>query len=118
MGRFIGVLRNDMRVLVTGGSGFIGTNLVEHFASRGYEVCNFDIASPRNPVHLPYWVKGNLLEAKGLRALVRDFDPEVIFHMAARTDLGGRSIRDYERQILLALKISLLRLKRRLRCAA
>lgn len=84
-----------MRVLVTGGSGFIGTNLVENFISRRFEVCNYDIVAPRNGMHLAYWQSGDLLDSERLQSLIHDFDPEVIFHMAARTDLDGDSIEDY-----------------------
>lgn len=84
-----------MRILVTGGSGFIGTNLVERFAARGDEVLNLDIAAPRKSSHYALWQSGDLLEAGRLRSLVRDFAPEVIFNMGARTDLDGNSINDY-----------------------
>jgi nucleoside-diphosphate-sugar epimerase len=39
------------RVLVTGGSGFIGTNLVEHLLSGGREVLSLDTQPPRDPAH-------------------------------------------------------------------
>lgn len=84
-----------MRILVTGGSGFIGTNLVEFFSSRGDEVLNLDSAAPRNSAHHALWQSGDLLDGVGLRSLVRNFAPEVLFHMGARTDLDGRSVDDY-----------------------
>lgn len=84
-----------MRIIITGGSGFIGSNLIDHFVGRRDEVINFDISSPRNTAHNAYWRSGDLLDGEGLRSLVRDFAPEVIFHMAARTDLEGRSVGDY-----------------------
>ena len=34
------------RILVTGGSGFIGTNLIDYYVAEGYSVLNFDIAPP------------------------------------------------------------------------
>ena len=34
------------KVLITGGSGFIGTNMVEYYTNRGDVVCNVDIVSP------------------------------------------------------------------------
>lgn len=83
------------RILVTGGSGFIGTNLVEHYRVRGDEVINFDIVPPRNREHGALWRKTNLLDRVGLARAVADADPEIVFHMAARTDLKGKSIRDY-----------------------
>jgi len=84
-----------LRVLITGGSGFIGTNLVELFASRGDEVLNFDVAGPRKSAHHSVWHPGDLLDGARLRSLVRDFAPEVVLHMGARTDLDGRSVEDY-----------------------
>lgn len=84
-----------MRVLVTGGSGFIGTNLIEHFLAHGNEIINLDIASPRNKAHSGYWRKIDLLDTKGLRDAVHNFNPEVILHMGARTDLDGISLNDY-----------------------
>jgi nucleoside-diphosphate-sugar epimerase len=83
------------RVLVTGGSGFIGTNLIAHFVGIGVHVINFDVAPPRNPEHFPYWREIDLLDKEKLYEAVHDFNPSMIYHMAARTDLNGRSIHDY-----------------------
>jgi len=88
------------RVLITGGSGFIGTNLVAHFAGRGDEVRNLDIASPRNATHEKYWYKSDVTDRSSLTAFVRDFSPEFIVHMAARTDLDGRSVDAYRANTL------------------
>lgn len=84
-----------MRLIVTGGSGFIGTNLVDHFVANGDQVLNIDILPPRNDAQKGYWRKIDLLDADALKEAVRDFQPEVILHMAARTDLDGRTIDDY-----------------------
>lgn len=83
------------KVLVTGGSGFVGTNLVAHCIERGWEVRNLDIVPPRNPEHLPYWYQGDIRDAESLLEACRAFAPTDILHMAARTDLEGRSLRDY-----------------------
>lgn len=84
-----------MRILVTGGSGFIGTNLVAHLVTHGHEVLNFDIAAPRNAQQSRLWHAGDLLDRAALGALIRGFAPDAIVHMAARTDLDGRSVDDY-----------------------
>ena len=85
-----------MKVFITGGSGFIGTNLVEDFSENGCEVLNFDSVEPRNIAQKKFWKKGDLRDGTVLRLTVREFSPDVIIHMAARTDLNGRSIDDYE----------------------
>lgn len=82
-------------ILVTGGSGFVGTNLVEYYAALGCNVMNIDIATPRNSAHLKYWEKVDICDSSSLRKIVLDFSPNVIFHMAARTDLNGETLQDY-----------------------
>lgn len=82
-------------MIITGGSGFIGTNLVEHFAANGDEILNLDIVCPRNMAHAPYWINVDLCNAAKLREVIHNFLPEVILHMGARTDLDGLSISDY-----------------------
>jgi nucleoside-diphosphate-sugar epimerase len=83
------------RVLVTGGSGFIGTNLVAHHLALGDEVLNLDIAPPRQPAHAAHWQRVDLLDAPALERAVAAFAPQAVLHMAARTDLGGNSVLDY-----------------------
>ncbi|HLO13266.1 MAG TPA: NAD(P)-dependent oxidoreductase [Anaerolineales bacterium] len=81
---------NDGRVVITGGSGFVGTNLVEYLSQCGWEVQNFDVASPRNSDHLQYWTKVDILNRKQLIAETQKFQPTVFLHFAARTDLDEK----------------------------
>ena len=85
----------NTRVLVTGGSGFIGTNLVQYYLDRGAQVVNIDIRPPRNPDHTHVWFKQDILEKNALSELLCGFSPDYVFHMAARTDLNGKTIDDY-----------------------
>lgn len=75
------------RVIVTGGSGFIGTNVVEYFHRAGAEVINIDNQPPRNPAHQPFWRNINICDYETYGRVVRDFNPEYFLHLAARTDL-------------------------------
>jgi nucleoside-diphosphate-sugar epimerase len=84
-----------VNILVTGGSGFVGTNLIEYYATAGCNVLNIDIAAPRNSSHVRFWKKGDICEGSRLHELVHDFSPNIVLHMAARTDLGGASLQDY-----------------------
>jgi GlcNAc-P-P-Und epimerase len=83
------------RVFVTGGSGFIGTNLIQSLIEKGNRVINYDIRSPRNVSQNPVWVSGDILELGTLVEEIGKFNPEYFIHLAARTDLDGASIDDY-----------------------
>ncbi|MFK7832124.1 MAG: NAD-dependent epimerase/dehydratase family protein [Winogradskyella sp.] len=83
------------RILVTGGSGFIGTNLIEYYNDQ-YEVLNLDIAKPRNLSHSIYWKNADILDEQKIIKIFSDFKPHYVFHMAARTDLDGKTLQDYE----------------------
>lgn len=83
------------RVLVTGGSGFIGTNLVEEFRREGAPVLNLDLNPPINPAHADLWHRCDILDATELATCVREFGPTHVYHLAARTDLHGTALSDY-----------------------
>lgn len=87
------------RLLVTGGSGFIGTNIVSHFGGRGFNILNLDMAPPRNISHAEVWQQVDLLDDSSLKAAVRSFQPDFIIHAAARTDLDGASPDEYEANV-------------------
>ena len=84
------------RVFITGGSGFIGTNLVENFLQDGWEIANFDREPPRNPKHDLLFLEGDIRNREALIAAVRDFRPGLVVHLAARTDLDGSTLADYD----------------------
>ncbi len=83
------------RILITGGSGFIGANVVESLLRRGCEVLSTDIKSPMNPDHSGVFRKVDILDADSLSAAIREFQPEKIVHLAARTDLDGADLEAY-----------------------
>lgn len=83
------------RVLVTGGSGFIGTNLCEALLRRGDVVSNADIVAPRAADHASLWRAVDVRDGAALRRHLGEFAPDIVFHLAARTDLAGGTIEAY-----------------------
>jgi nucleoside-diphosphate-sugar epimerase len=75
------------RVIVTGGSGFIGTNLVESLLLAGIAVQSLDIKPPQNDSHRPWHRCCDILDRPRLERLISDFEADALVHLAARTDL-------------------------------
>ena len=73
-----------MRVLVTGGAGFIGSHVVDKLVEDGYEVRVFDRVKPlRDDVE---WFNGDLLNEKDVLEACKDV--EAIYHLAAIADVN------------------------------
>ena len=78
-----------MRILVTGGAGFIGSHLCERLISEGHEVTTIDNFSTGDALNLIgladssnfNLVEGSILDTTILNALVKD--TQYIFHLAA-----------------------------------
>jgi nucleoside-diphosphate-sugar epimerase len=90
--------REIVRILVTGGSGFIGTHLIELVRRErpAAAICNIDLVAPKLKEHERYWVKGDILKADQLLKVFSDFQPTHIVHMAARTDANGTTLEYYK----------------------
>jgi len=76
-----------MRVLVTGGSGFIGSHVVDKLVDAGHTPVIFDLRP--SPHHLPEEVDtvlGDLLEVEDLRVAMEGCD--AVIHLAAAADVG------------------------------
>ena len=85
-----------MRCLITGGSGFIGTNLIQEMEMAGWSVLNVDIQSPKIPDHNGTWLDCDIMDKRELVRAFERFDPTHCVHLAARTDTEGTVLQDYE----------------------
>lgn len=73
-----------MNILVTGGSGFIGSHIVDKLVKQGHNVRVFDEQNPlREDVE---WFKGNLLNENDVLKACKDI--EFIYHLAAIADVN------------------------------
>jgi UDP-glucose 4-epimerase len=83
-----------MRVLVTGGAGYIGSVVSEQLVSDGHEVVIYDNLSKGHRgavVEGARFVEGDLLDADKLRQTLGDNRIEAVIHMAA-SSLVGESV--------------------------
>jgi len=85
-----------VKVLITGASGFIGTNLLEDMLEKGYEVLNIDFNEPKIKERNGVWKNIDIIEYEPFEKAVSDFNPDYIVHLAARTDLDGKTVDDYK----------------------
>jgi UDP-glucose 4-epimerase len=83
-----------MRALVTGGAGFIGSNLVDALLARGDEVTVIDDLSTGRRGNLDQalsngaeLIEADIRDAPGVEDVVTRVKPEVVFHLAAQIDV-------------------------------
>lgn len=82
------------KYLVTGGSGFIGHNLVKRLSAEDGVVVSADIVrSPSFLGNVTYEIRD--LSFHDWQELLRRYQPDIIYHLAARTDLRGTGLGDY-----------------------
>ena len=89
-----------MKLIVTGGAGFIGSNLVRLLIRRGHEVLNIDkltyagnITSLRDLESSPnyHFLQADICDAAAMRTAFADFQPHGVMHLAAESHVD-RSI--------------------------
>jgi UDP-glucose 4-epimerase len=83
-----------MRTLVTGGAGFIGSNVVDALLARGDEVVVVDDLSTGRESNLEgarangaELVRADIRDSDRIAQIVGDAAPEAIFHLAAQIDV-------------------------------
>lgn len=84
-----------MKILITGGSGFIGTNLIDLLQNSQYTFINLDKTRPKKEDHCRYWVECDLLEKENLENCFTEFSPDFVIHLAAKTDTESNNLDSY-----------------------
>ena len=80
------------RVLVTGHTGFIGSWLTKCLSMVSADICGYALDPPSNPsMFEALGLKSEILDVRGdirdrnhLRETIKEFKPEIVFHLAAQ----------------------------------
>jgi len=73
------------RAIVTGGSGFIGSHLVDALVERGVDVTVVDMAEPKYRNAKASYVTQDI-RREGMEEVFANVKPDVVFHLAAHID--------------------------------
>ncbi len=79
-----------MKILVTGGAGFIGSHVVDAYVAAGHEVAVFDNLSTGREDNVNSGAKfhrGDVVDKAAVAAAIADFRPEVVSHHAAQAEV-------------------------------
>lgn len=78
-----------MKVLITGGAGFIGSNIADAALALGHDVLALDDLSSGRRENLDPRVRLNVMDIRSKEAsqLILDERPDAIFHLAAQMDV-------------------------------
>ncbi len=90
-----------MRILITGGAGFLGSNLVVHYLSKGHDVAVIDNYATSKPENLPKHpkllsIEGTIVNKKILDELFDNFNPTHVIHSAA----AYKDLNNWEEDVL------------------
>lgn len=85
-------MNKKLKIIVTGGSGFIGSNLMSFLISREIECLNIDFKPPKIKSHDNYWRNIDIRDYTKLENEINRFNPTHIMHLAAATGMDVADI--------------------------
>ncbi len=78
-----------MTVLVTGGSGFLGSHVVAGLLAAGQRVVVGDVREPHHPVPAAHFERLDVTQPAGLAAMLRRHDVRTVVHLASIVNPGA-----------------------------
>lgn len=86
----------SIRVVITGGAGFIGSHVTDYFVKNGYEVLVIDNLSRGRLENLnkkASFVKADIRDIGAVKKISKDFKPQIVCHLAAQVSVSS-SVKD------------------------
>jgi UDP-glucose 4-epimerase len=102
-----------VRILVTGGAGFIGSHVVDAYIAAGHEVAVLDNFSTGNEANLNPAAETHRLDLRdqpGVESVIASFRPDIVNHHAAQSEVP-KSVADptYDAQVNIIGGLNLLK---------
>lgn len=88
-----------MRIIVTGGAGFIGSHVVDELIKRGHEVIIIDNLSAGKEENINLkadFYKEDLCNYEKIKEIFEKYNPEIIYHLAAHINVRKSLENPYE----------------------
>jgi len=87
---------SDIRLCITGGSGFIGTNAMAWAINNSINVINIDINKPKMLAHIQFHKEIDIRDLETLKCVLNEFRPTHIIHLAATTGMSDHALEYFD----------------------
>jgi len=78
------------KILITGGSGFVGTNFINKFPQEIYDIFSIDIEEPNIILDKVNYINMDI-RSNDIGNLIKKIDPKIILHLAAQSSVSVSS---------------------------